>query len=151
MFGFAIGIACLIGLIFMLRRPRWHGRFYCGRSPLYAAFEHLDTSPAQEKVIREAFDEVRQHTADFKEELRRSRRDFASVLRSDTLDEASLDQLIERQQANLSELGGQVRVLFGRIHETLDERQRRRLADWLESSSGYGSAFRKHGPYRGMA
>jgi hypothetical protein len=38
-----------------------------------------------------------------------------------------------------------------RIHETLDERQRRRLADWLESSWSSGPNFRRHGPYRGTA
>jgi uncharacterized membrane protein len=149
MFGFVLGTACLFGLIYMLKRPHLgHGRRSCGRSPLYAAFEHLDTSPGQEKVIRDAVDELFERGRDFKQDVRRSRQEFAQALRSDTLDEAVLSQLFERHESNLGELRSTFVAALRKVHETLDDRQRRRLADWLESSWGFGHGFRRHGPYR---
>jgi Spy/CpxP family protein refolding chaperone len=153
MFGFLIGTACLIGLVAVLRRGhRWHGHG-CGGGrgrhfgPMYMLFDTLDTTPGQEKEIKNAVDEFVERARDARRDIWRSRSDLADALRSDDLDRARIEELLARHQAHFSDLGSRAADALGSIHSVLDDRQRRRLADLIESGPGW--RFARHGgPYR---
>lgn len=152
MFGFLVGTACLIGLVGVLRHGHpWHGHACGGRRrhfrPLYMLFDALDTTPGQEKVIRNAVDELFEHGRDVRRQAWRSRSDLADALRADEFDRARIDDVIARHQALFSDLATRAADTLGSIHAVLDERQRRRLADLVESGPGW--RFGRHGgPYR---
>ena len=154
MFGFLIGTACLIGLVGVLRHGRhWRGSHGCGGgrgrhfSPLYMLFDALDTTPGQEKEIRQTVDDFVDRARDARRDVWRSRSELADALRSDQFDRGRIDDLFARHQANVSDLGTRAADALGSIHAVLDDRQRRRLADLVESGPGW--RFARHGgPYR---
>jgi len=168
MIGFAIGIACLVGLVAVIRRGRrahW-GRHYgyghhhhhhrgChghGRGfdedrrlgPLWHLFERLDTTPGQEKVIREAVDELRDTARGMRREARQSGDDVSRAMRGESFDETVMGDMFARHDDRIRELQKALVGALARIHDALDEKQRKRLADFLESGPmrGFG------GPYR---
>jgi Spy/CpxP family protein refolding chaperone len=169
MFGFIIGTASLIGLIAVLRRGRrrywgyghhghscgrhgWHGH-HEGRGPrggfrggpLYWLFDHLETTPGQEKAIREAVEQLRDTARGTKKELRASGEDVARALRSETFDEALVGDMFARQDDSVRELQKAFAGALAKIHDALDEKQRGRLAELLESGRGFAGFG---GPYR---
>ena len=166
MFGFLLGTACLIGLVSVIRRGHryhqcggyghcggrghhWRGGWgYRGFRPLYMLFEELDASPGQEKVIRNAVDELMEDAHGFRRELYNSRSELAAALRAEPFDRAAVDDLLARHQAKFGEFAGRAVTTLGTIHETLDERQRKSLADLIESGPGFGRFGRRAGPYR---
>ena len=143
MFGFFIGAACLIGLVAVARRGRrhfyghhggWHGRRgHGGRYFFHRVLDRLDTTPGQEKVIRSAIHDLGEEAWGLRSEVRATRGEIAAALREPELDKTRLDgvfakhdELIERLRASLLRSAEQV-------HGTLDERQRKQLADMIES------------------
>ena len=80
MFGFIIGTLSLIGLVKVLRHGRgwghgWHGGGYGGRRNwmLRRLFQRLDTTPGQEKVITEAFEELQEKARGIREQFMNAR------------------------------------------------------------------------------
>lgn len=152
MFGFVVGAACLYGLVRVLRggRPLWHGHhhhhggwgrhggFACrGAGPhhrrrrgffLPELFDHLDTSPGQEKEIRAAADDVRRAGRALEDELLESRGDLARAFRSDHFDERLAGELLARYDARVDELRQRVVGALARVHATLEPEQREELA-----------------------
>lgn len=149
MFGFIIGTACLIGLTVMLvrgPRPRWHGGFRGGRHHFVGAvLDRLETTPGQEKAIRSAVDEFSDAAAGARRELRASREDVARAVRSEALDSRSLEDAFRRHDGSIGELRNAFVAALSKIHETLDERQKKTLADMIESGPW---AFRHGHPGR---
>ena len=139
MFGFAIGTLSLVGLLLLLagghhrRHRRWGRRF----GALHWAMHRLETTPGQEKEIREALGELREQARSAREELRASRSDVANALRSARLDAGDLDQLLHRHDPLLERMRTASANAVARIHATLDERQRDRLASLVESGPGF--------------
>lgn len=165
MFGFIVGAACLAGLIHMMRRRRCYGRGGWGHhhsggwgrgwdddygrgsgTPFWlrGLFSRLDTTPGQEKVIREVVDELRTEASGFRGEVRRARGDLADALRSDTVDETALGEAFARHDDALTRVRKGVVGGLAKLHEALDERQRRILADFLESRGGGWGPYRHH-------
>ncbi len=148
MFGFIFGTACLAGLFYTLRGGRWgHHRHRRGgrwgwRGRMRWLFERLDTSPGQEKVFVKAADELSEAFEKMRDELGATRASLARALRGEQLDAASLRELNERHDALLENLRQTVRASLSQLHESLDPRQRRELADLLEHGWGYG--YRGH-------
>jgi Spy/CpxP family protein refolding chaperone len=148
MFGFFFGTACLAGLIFTLRRARWHrhhgrgGRF-SWRGRMRWLFERLDTSPGQEKVFVKAADELTEAFEKMRDELGVARAAIARALRGEQFDAAVLRELHEKHDALLAQMRETVRTSLSQVHEALDARQRRELADIIEHGWGYG--YRGHG------
>ncbi len=158
MFGFLIGTACLIGLVKVIRHGRGWGYGGCGGGPgfvrggrwgrggfgprwmLRRLFERLETTPGQEKVIVEAIDDVRETASKFRDEAKKARADVASALRGEAFDQTRMKDVFTRHDTLLEEVRRSVLVGFSKIHEALDERQRRELASILES-------FGHHGPW----
>jgi hypothetical protein len=171
MLGFLIGAACLFGLVKVLRGGhRWHGYggfggfggpHACGggyggfrggrRWFLRALFERLETTPGQEKVILQEIDQLRENKRAVHAELEQIRRAVARAVRSEMFDQAALDEAYGRQDALLAKLRAQFSVALSRVHEALDDRQRKQIADWLEGGGFFGEGPRwgGHGPWGG--
>ncbi len=167
MFGFVIGIACLWGLIRVVRGRgscggggRWsrRGRFggfddegwgdRWGGSPrrgfwLRPLFERLDTSPGQEREIQHAVEEVIDAARALKDDVRGSRREVAEALRGDDFNEELMASLLSRHDERIDALRRSAVGSLARVHATLEPDQRKQLARWLERGPGFG------GPYRG--
>lgn len=146
MFGFVFGALCLGGLFMVLKHHRHgyyhgyrhgfgrgcHGRRF-GRWGLYRALEHLDTTPGQEKVIVGALDELRDDASDLRSKFAESRKTVGTALRGETLDEAALEALVAQHTSEFAAFGARAISALGKIHETLDPEQRKRLARLIES------------------
>jgi hypothetical protein len=156
MFGFVFGALCLLGLIVMIKRSRWrrgyagcHGRDHRGHHGggfwLRGLFERLDTTPGQEKVIREEVENFKDKLAGMRGEWTATGGDVGRAMRSESFDETILGDLFSRHDDKLRELRKEMVGALARIHDALDEKQRARFAEMLER----GSNFRSWGgPYR---
>jgi hypothetical protein len=117
--------------------PRWlrhgFGRGRVERFVVRAIADRLDATPAQEKVIREATDEFREAAVKLKGEGKRTRSEIASAFRKGSFDEVQLGELYARHDRSLEDLRKAFVGMGARIHETLDEGQRARLADLIEA------------------
>lgn len=190
MFGFLIGTACLIGLVYTLRRGSCHGGFgyrhqarfagcsgydshhggwhehgsqdpdserggpfrthgrdgWHGGPPmafffLRRMFQALDTTPGQEKAIRQAMDELMQVMRQHRSELNKSREDIAKAMRSPSFDETTMGELFARQDAAIEAIRKAVVGALAKVHEVLDEQQRSRLANMIERAGGWRNAW----------
>jgi Spy/CpxP family protein refolding chaperone len=156
--GLVIGAAIAVAVMLIARKARRLRRFrgFAGRSGkwgrglfrrgrLYRIFERLDTTPGQEKAIRTAYLAFAEDVRGAREELMKSRQELAQAIRGAELDEAAITTMFSVHD----ELLGRVRrsALDGvrAVHEILDERQRRRLAEILETRMSH---HRRGGPYR---
>jgi Spy/CpxP family protein refolding chaperone len=152
MLGFIFGTLCLIGLVKVLRGPRWHGRMGWGRRGrfLRRVFSRLETSPSQENAIVDALAEVRSGGRQLMPEIAATRAEIARLLRQDSFDRSVLDAVFARHDRALSELRALTSSALERVHGVLDVRQRGELAALLERTPtfwGGGGA----GPYREQA
>jgi hypothetical protein len=137
MFGFVFGTLCLLGLFVVLRRGRRHRGWYGpGRryAALRAALDRLDTTPGQEKIIRDALHQLGEHAREARREVLDTRADVARALESSELDAPLLHGVFQRHDASLEKLRSSALGALRTIHETLDERQRRTLAKWVGSA-----------------
>ncbi len=166
MFGFVIGLACLYGLVRVIRGGRCYGGGTCGggwRSRrwggppwkrgwdgdrggfwLRGVFEHLDTTPGQEKEIKRAVNEVKDAASALKDDLQATRRDVASALESDSFDADAMAELLTRHDDKLDELRRAMVGGLARIHAALDEEQRKELARFLQRRRWHGGPYRTH-------
>jgi Spy/CpxP family protein refolding chaperone len=110
-------------------------------------YERLDTTPGQEKVIRQAFDEVMEATRAGRGELDRTRRDVAAAIRAGGVDETAMGELFARHDETLREVRKTFVGALAKVSEALDEEQRKRLADMIERGAGGFGRF-GGGPYR---
>ena len=141
-FGFLLGTACLVGLIWVLGH-----RHHCsarGRHLGRRLFEELDMTPGQEKLVRTLLEDFSDSVRERARALRRSAEDVGRAVRGEKLDEALLAEVFAQHDRLLGELRPQVVELLRRIHETLDDRQRRRLGRLIESAPGWASAWSYH-------
>ena len=153
MFGFLFGTACLLGLTATFA-GRHHGHHRCGgqrgfrhgrgRFLLNRLLDRLDTTPGQEKVIREAVDTLLDELHDAKRDFRSSRSDVAQVVRAETLDRAAVEAIFDRHDTVIDRVRHTALDAFAKVHETLDQRQRKILAELIES----GPFGRGYGPFR---
>jgi hypothetical protein len=138
MFGFVIGTICLLLLIGVLRR-RWYpgsyGHRWRGHGPrafLWRLLRRIDATPAQEKVFRDEAEGFWEATGGLREGLKASRRDLALAMRDEELDTQKLAAMFRKQDEILGGLRERLSASLGRVHSTLDARQRSQLADLLE-------------------
>jgi Spy/CpxP family protein refolding chaperone len=147
MFGFVFGTACLAGLFYTLRRGRWHRHGgpsrWSWRGRMRWLFERLDTSPGQEKVIIQAADDLTEAFEKMRDEMSATRAAIARSLRGETFDAATLRELDARHDELIDNLRKTLRTSLSRVHEALDPKQRRELADLLEH--GWSYDYHRHG------
>jgi hypothetical protein len=102
-------------------------------------FRRLETTPGQEKVIVSAYEEMREASREARGELRQSRADIAKAMRGASIDEVLFGEMFARHDAALEKLRKAGIGAVAKVHDALDERQRARFADLIESGPG---AFR---------
>lgn len=68
----------------------------------------------------------------FRREMRLSKDDVAAAMRGDSMDEEVMGESFGRQDEQLLELRKAFVGALANVHDVLDERQRRRLADMIE-------------------
>jgi len=139
MFGFVIGTVCLVLLIGTLRRRHWHhhghGHHRGGFGPralLWRLLRRIDATPAQEKVFRDEAAVLRETVRGLRGEMKASGKDLAQALREETFDRQKLESIYRKQDELLASLREQLSNSLGRVHSTLDARQRSEIADLLE-------------------
>ncbi|HEX4477215.1 MAG TPA: periplasmic heavy metal sensor [Polyangiaceae bacterium] len=149
MFGFFVGTVSLIGLAAMAFRGRRH-RYAHGmhgmhrgmrygmhrgfrRRALYYVLERLDTTPGQEKAILEAIDGFTERARAAADDARETRKDVAEAFRADAFDRGSFAALFDVHVDAATALRDEFAKTVATIHEILNERQRQRLADLLET------------------
>lgn len=144
MFGFFIGTACLLGFAALARRGRRHhffghghgchgGRGRGGRFFFHRILERLDTTPGQEKVIREAVSDFKEEAWSLRGEVRGTRSELAQALRAPELDKVLIDRVFAKHDEVIEKLRALGLRTAEQVHGTLDERQRKQLADMIES------------------
>jgi Spy/CpxP family protein refolding chaperone len=164
MFGYFIGTACVIGLAMMAgRRHRYHhhgygghggfGRHFGGhghhggfgrgggffmRRGLRRIFENLDTTPAQEKVIATAVDDLRDQAQAAKEHVGETREKVANAIRDEHMDERTFGAIFDEPLERLKALRDEFAKTASTIHETLTPKQRERLSDMVGSGTRWG-------------
>jgi len=156
MFGFLFGTACLLGLTATFARGRGEGH-HChgghrgrgfrsgrGRFVLNRLLDRLDTTPGQEKVIREAVDALLDDTQHARGEFQATRLEVAQAIRGETLDRGAIDGVFERHDQVIDRVRQNALDSFAKVHETLDPRQRKILAELIEA----GPFARGFGPFR---
>jgi hypothetical protein len=109
------------------------GRGFGRRFIIQRVLDSLETSPAQEKVIFSAAEEFRDEAKKFRGELRKSRGDVAGAFRKASFDEVMLGELYARHDTAIEGLRKAFVGLGAKVHDALDEKQRARLADIIES------------------
>lgn len=92
----------------------------------------LDLTPAQEKVVRQSFEEVRDAIRKGRGELRDTRKDVARAFRAGSFDAVLMGETFSRHDNTIDEVRKAVTGALARVHEALDERQREKLAQILE-------------------
>jgi len=146
MFGFFIGTACLIGFAALARRGHrhhfyghhgWHGGCH-GRRGMRGHFVHrilgrLETTPGQEKVIREAISDLKEEAWGLRGEVRGTRSEVAQAIRAPELDKALIERVFAKHDEVIAKLRASLLRTAEQVHGTLDERQRKQLADMIES------------------
>lgn len=149
MFGFAIGTACLIGLIFVVGRGRrrWHRYAAYSRGPLYAALARLNATPGQEKAVGAAVEEFWETARKGRAAMKSTREAAAKAVRGPSFDESSLRSAFLEQDQAISEIREAALEAGRKIHEVLDERQRKTLGELIEMGPGYG--WHHHGHHHG--
>jgi hypothetical protein len=105
-----------------------HGRRFILRGVL----RRLETTPTQERALRDAAREFRDSAQSLKGEARRSRADVAAELRRPAIDENVLGELFARHDGTLDSVRKAFVGLMIKVHEILDDTQRERLAQLVE-------------------
>jgi Spy/CpxP family protein refolding chaperone len=151
MIGFILGTACLIGLITIWTRHRhgyyafaggrhgyhrhrdgdargwgWHGRGRRGMA-LYSLLDRLDTTPGQEKAIKNALEEAREQLAMVRQPLEELGSDLGEAMQRDGFDRAQVEMLFTRAEGRLKEAGATVIEALERVHAALEPEQRKQL------------------------
>lgn len=140
MFGFFVGTLCLWGMFRVARGGRRWGRGHGGhrRWFLRRAFEWLETTPGQEKVILEAAETLEGEGRKLREEMWKARTDLGEAMKGEVLDEAKLRSGFERQQSTLAEAQQRYLGAVGKVFESLQADQRAALAEYLSSRGWHG-------------
>ena len=157
MFGIFFGTLCLIGLIVVIARGRrgfrhhghWrghgHGYGWGPRAALNALLARLDTAPGQEKVIVAAVEEFMDRARESGRKVRDTRSELASSVRGERVDESRLADVFGRHDVALGDVRSAAVDALRKIHEALDERQRKLFADIVESGGYFGFRHHAHG------
>lgn len=134
MFGFIFGSACLVALFYYLRPAApGTGRRRRGdlrrRFVLNRVYRALETSPDQERVIRNAFEAFEERLAGVRRGRQALREGLADSLREEAVTSDQLGAVFDTQQGSLAEVKQAAASALAEVHAVLDPYQRRRLAD----------------------
>ena len=112
---------------------RWGGGGGFGEGfMMRGLFQRLETTPGQEKVIKDAFQKVRETFKEARAEWQ-DKSEIVSLLRGETFDRTAAEGLSGKADASFAKARVVIVEALAQIHEALDDRQRRILADFIES------------------
>jgi hypothetical protein len=103
--------------------------------------DRLEATPAQERQIAQALEDLRAEVEPLRDEGKKTRSDLAAALRRPSLDEVLFGELFARHDEAMDKARKAFMGAVGKLHEALDERQRERLATLVERGPrffGYG-------------
>jgi Spy/CpxP family protein refolding chaperone len=170
MIGFVVGSLCLAGLAAGRHRHHgWHGshrgygRFdgheeeygnrwggFGRRFWLRGVFERLDATPAQEKVMLAALHELDTLREKTRSDLKAARKDVAEAFRSPVFNEEAVGAATARIEGVMDEARKTGISIFAKVHDALDDHQRRVVADWIsEGIQSLGRGSHREHAYRG--
>jgi hypothetical protein len=118
-------------------RRRGRGRLLSG------LFRRLDTTPGQEKALRELVDGLGGSLGDARSELMASRRDLAAAFSGEAIDQGALDRAFQRNTELLTKLSAELKAALASAHQALDSEQRKYLAE-LISQGPFRGPFGRH-------
>jgi hypothetical protein len=121
-----------------------------GKFFLRAMFQRLDTTPGQEKVITQAFEDLREKGRAAKTELKAARVEVGKAMRSASFDEVAVGTATAQVEAVIDSMRKAAIDAFAKVHEALDERQRGMFADFIENGPRFrdmGGGWRRGGGY----
>ncbi|GAC1518462.1 MAG: hypothetical protein NVS3B10_20430 [Polyangiales bacterium] len=104
--------------------------------------ERLDATPAQEKVIAQAIDELEAAGSKAKEGVKRSRVDVARAVRSEGFDVGHIGEVFAKHDEAIDSMRKAFVTSMQKVHDALEEPQRKVLADLIESGPGVFRGFR---------
>lgn len=120
--------------------------------------ERLDLTPAQEKTVAAAYDELHAAMQNARGEWGALRTDVSAAMAGESFDETVMGTAFARQDETLSNVRKAVVGAFAKVHESLDPQQRKVFADLLRGGfggfrggfgGGFGGGFpTAGGPYR---
>ena len=163
MFGFIVGTACLIGLIKVarggcgggygghwghgwgrgFRGGRWGGP---GSWMLRGLSYRINATPGQEKVIGEAFENIRNAFSKIHEEKEKARKDVAAAFKGEQFDHEPMKAAFTRHDAIMEELQRTILVELSKVHEALNPEQRKQVGDLFENGfGGHGYGYGRWG------
>ena len=129
----------------------FRGRFGGPRRALRWLFRRLDTTPAQETIIRDEVRNVMEHARAAKRSMREGRSDIAQAIRAAEFDSAAAESVWARGDAAWADLRTTLGTSLAKIHAALDDKQRGMIADLLErhrDRGGRGPRGPQAGVYR---
>lgn len=123
------------------RRGRYDddgGRSYDDGAPIFlrGIFERLGTTPGQERVIRDAVDELKQAAKKIADERRQTVRDVADAVRGADFSTEKMGDAFARLDGAVETLRTAAFSALAKVHDALDEPQRRKLADLIQRAGG---------------
>jgi Spy/CpxP family protein refolding chaperone len=120
---------------------RWGGGGGFGEGfMMRGLFQRLETTPGQEKVIKDAFQKVRETFKEARAEWQ-DKSELVSLLRGETFDRTAAEGLSGKADASFAKARVVILEALAQVHEALDDRQRRILADFIESRGRGGSGW----------
>lgn len=117
------------------------------RFMLRGLFERLGTTPGQERVILEAVSALRAQGQEFRGAAESTGTAASKAFRADSFDVAVLGDAFAKQSMAVENAQKAVVEALHKVHEALDENQRRVLADMLDRGLDLFGRFNHH-PYR---
>jgi len=145
MLGFIIGTVSLIALVKVVRGGRfgWRGRHWgrmgWGREWMMRRLSYqLEATPAQERVIAQAAEQVEHAAMKFKDDLFGSRAEVAKAVRADHFDGEAFRAATDRQQAAFEAVRKALVEGLQMVHEALSPNQRQKLGDLIEYGPRHG-------------
>jgi hypothetical protein len=146
--GLIVGTVSLILLVHTLRGPRWHRWPHpygcgpgwahgCGAPPwrhrmLWGVLSRLDTTPGQEKAIVQALGELRATVHDLHPSVRGARKQLSQAIAGPIFDAAAWTLAEETIHKAGEQARAALRTALEKVHATLDDRQRQRLATLVD-------------------
>jgi hypothetical protein len=109
---------------------------------LRSLFRRIEATPTQQQALHAATEEFQESAKAWKGEAKRTRSEIAAALRRPAIDAESMGELFARHDTALDGLRKAFVGMTIRVHETLDDDQRERLARLIEA----GPRSLGHGP-----
>jgi hypothetical protein len=110
------------------------GRWFILRS----LFSRLETTPSQEKVIKDAISELRATADRVRGDAKAARPEVANAIRAESFDETLFGEISHKIDEAAMAMRRAAIDAFAKVHAVLDERQKRTLAEIVESGPRFG-------------